>query len=427
MVITDMIIVGRLGSNELAAVGLAGDLFWMLLLIGMGVIAMVGVMAAQSHGANDPQGVRDAGEQGLIAATITSVPIMLLVWLLGPLLSLAAQDAQVVELANAYSRALTLSVFPALWFVALRNYVTALARSAVVGWIMVAALAVNLLLNYTLVFGKLGMPALGVVGAGLGTTIVNWGMFLALARHVQRSPTIANYRPAIVPRRLNQPMLREMFRLGIPNAMTQLLNGAMFSVAAVVVGMISAATLAAQQIVYTVIYLALSAAAALADAVRVRVAYGIGKKDVPAARKSAHIALILAATTTLTAALSLWIFPELLVGFFLDTKDPENATVLALSVSLSVYGGMFLLLDGTLMVTANALKGLRDTRSPFWISLIGYWAVGLCSGVWLCFPMGYGANGLWWGLVVGVLLCNVLMYLRFKQRIGEAALVNQGA
>jgi MATE family multidrug resistance protein len=315
---------------------------------------------------------------------------------------------------------LTWAVFPALWFVVLRNYITALARSAAVGWITVAALGLNVALNYTLVFGKFGFPAMGVVGAAYGTTIVNWVMFGALAVHVLRSKHFADYRPRIIPRHINRELLGEIFSLGIPISLTQFLNGAMFTVAAVVVGVIGAATLAAQQIVYSVIYLALSASAALGEAVRVRVAYGIGQRSVDASHQSAYISFALAGITTLGAALILWIFPNALVGIFLDASDANNATVARISVELSAYGGMFLLLDGVLIVIGNAIRGLRDTRSPLWISMLGYWAVGLGSGVWLCFPLGYGAVGLWWGLVAGVVFSNILMYWRFTYRIADA-------
>jgi MATE family multidrug resistance protein len=420
MVITDMIIVGRLGSNELAAVGLAGDWFWVLLLIGMGVISIVGVIAAQNLGAGDDKGVVEASEQGMIAATITSIPVVLCVWYLGPVLGWANQDPEIVQLITDYSRVIAWSVFPALWFVVLRNYITALSRSAAVGWITVAALGLNVVLNYTLVFGKFGFPAMGVVGAGIGTTIVNWIMFGALVVHVLKSKHLGQHRPLIVPRHINRSLLREMFALGIPISATQFLNGAMFTVAAVVVGIIGAATLAAQQIVYSVIYLALSASAALGEAVRVRVAYGIGLRSAGASRQSANISFVLAALTTFAASLVLWIFPEALVGIFLDVSDPDNEAVLLLSVSFSVSAGMFLLLDGVLIVVANAIRGLRDTKSPLWISMAGYWAVGLGSGVWLCFPLGYGAAGLWWGLVAGVFFSNILMYWRFSHRLRSA-------
>lgn len=421
MVITDMIIVGRLGRNELAAVGLAGDWFYVLMLIGMGVISIVGVLAAQSLGAGDRDGVVDAGEQGLIAASIAALPVMLAIWYLGPMLSTARQDPDVVRLITDYSRPLTWGVLPGLWFAVLRNYITALAKSSAIMAITFAALAINLALNYTLVYGKFGFPALGVVGAGYSTMIVNWLIFAALAVHVMRSRHFAGYRLSIVPKCIKAGTLSEIFGLGLPVTATQFLNGAMFTVAAVLVGMISAEILAAQQIVYSVIYSALSASIALGDAVRVRVAYGIGARSADAARQSAHISFVLAAVAIVIASGVLWIFPELVVGIFLDTADAANAGVLLIAVGLSVYAGLFQLFDGVLIVAANAVRGLRDTRTPLWISMVGYWAVGIGLGTWLCFPMGYGENGLWWGLILGVIFSNVLMFWRFYRRLDEAA------
>lgn len=420
MVITDMIIVGRLGSNELAAVGLAGDWFWVLLLIGMGVISIVGVIAAQNLGAGNDRGVVEAGEQGMIAAVVASIPVMLCVWYLGPVLGLARQDPDIVRLITEYTHIITWAVPPALWFVVLRNYITALAKSSAIGWITIFALALNVALNYTLVYGKFGLPALGVRGAGLGTTIVNWVMFLALVLHVKRAAKFKGHRPSIVPKRFNRPLLREIFALGIPISATQFLNGAMFTVAAVVVGMLGAATLAAQQIVYSVIYLALSAAAALGEAVRVRVAYWIGCRSAETARQSAHIAFAATAVASVVMAMALWFTPGLLVGIFLDTGDANNETVLEIATDLAGFAGTFLLLDGVLIVAANAIRGLRDTRSPLWISLAGYWAVGLGTGVWLCFPGGMEAEGLWWGLIAGVVFSNILMFWRFNHRIKHA-------
>ena len=215
-------------------------------------------------------------------------------------------------------------------------------------------------------------------------------------------------------------MLREIFSLGIPISLTQILNGAMFTVAAVMVGAISADILAAQQIVYSVIYTSLSASVALGDAARVRVAYGIGTRSVAASRQSASIAFVLAALVIAVASGFLWIFPEQLVGIFLDTQAVANAAVLTIAVSLSVYAAMFQFADGMLIVAANAIRGLRDTRSPLWISMAGYWAVGIGVGTWLCFPLGYGEIGLWWGLVAGVVFSNILMFWRFRQRLQDA-------
>lgn len=420
MMITDMIIVGRLGSNELAAVGLTADWFYVLLLLGMGVVSMVGVLAAQNFGAGNQEGIANSVEQGMIAATIMSVPVMLSVWFLGPALAFANQDPEVIRHITDYSRPLTWGVLPTLWFVVLRNFVTALAKSSAIMAITAAALVLNLALNYTLVFGKFGIPALGVTGAGYGTTIVNWLMFMFLASHVYRSDYFRRYRSSILPRRIQIDTLKEIFVLGFPVTVTQMLNGASFTVAAIFVGIISADILAAQMIAYSVIYLALSLAAGLGDAARVRVAFGIGTRSTDAARQSAYISFVLAGAAVLICAAILWVHPGLIVGIFLDIDDVANAAVLEIALGLSVYAGWFMLFDGVLIVAANAIRGLRDTKTPLWISLAGYWGVGLGIGTWLCFPMGYGAKGLWLGLILGPAFATILMLWRFQVRLFQA-------
>jgi len=130
----------------------------------------------------------------------------------------------------------------------------------------------------------------------------------------------------------------------------------------------------------------------------------------------------MAAVITATASGALWLFPEVIVSIFLDTAEATNAGVLLIAVSLSIYAGVFQLIDGVLIVLANALRGLRDTRSPMWIMLAGYWLVGIGTGALLCFPLGYGAAGLWWGLILGVVAAIALMASRFRRRMAEAEL-----
>jgi MATE family multidrug resistance protein len=245
-------------------------------------------------------------------------------------------------------------------------------------------------------------------------------MFLTMALHVGLSGTFEQLRPSLLPRRVSVRIFREILTLGLPVTAAQILGGAMFTVAAVFTGVLGADTLAAQQIVYTVIYVALSASIAIGDAVRVRVAYGIGMNSAAAARQSANIAFVLGAATTLFASGALWLFPQQIVGIFLDTRDSANASVMLIAVLLAPYAAAFQLFDGVLLVIANALRGLRDTRSPLWIAASGYWLVGLVAGFWLCFPMDQGAPGLWLGLIGGALVAIVMMSFRYRTRMSQA-------
>lgn len=417
MLIIDMIIVGHLGSIELAAVGLAGDWFYVLLLIGMGTVSMVAVLVAHARALGDMRRAGRAVEQGLLVATIFSVPVMLATWYLGPLLALTGQDPGVVAFVEPYARALTFAVLPILWFTVLRNYVTAIERPMVIFVLSLAALVLNAALNYALVFGRFGLPALGVFGAGLGTAIVSWLMFAALALHVTRGPARLTIRWL---RTLTGPepaLFREIVSLGLPVAGAQLLSGGMFTVAAVLIGLLGATALAAQQIVYTVVYVSLSIAAGLGDAVRVRVAFGMGKASPPAARQAAAITLRLGIAVLGLAALVLWFLPETMVRLFLNMEDPTDTEVLQAAVSFAFAAGLFQALIGLQIIAANAMRGLRDTRTPMLYAVLGYWVLGLGSGTIACFALGYGGVGMWWGMTAGVAVSSTLMVLAFFRRV----------
>jgi MATE family multidrug resistance protein len=194
MMITDMVIVGRLGSVQLAAVGLAGDLMIEIMLFGMAIVSIVGVLVAQTIGAGDAQSGAHHLRQGLWLATALSIPSTLLCWNLMPLLALTDQDPAVLAFGESYLQAAVWCILPSLWFVVLREFVAALSRPQSVMVITVAAVALNAVLSYGLVHGAFGLPALGVAGAGWATSIVCWVMFAALAWHMTRAARFRPYR-----------------------------------------------------------------------------------------------------------------------------------------------------------------------------------------------------------------------------------------
>lgn len=422
MLIIDMIIVGHLGSIELAAVGLAGDWFYVLLLIGMGTVSMVAVLVAHARGVGDIAAAGRAVEQGLLVATVFSVPIMLATWYLGPLLALTGQDPGVVAAVGPYARALTFAVPPILWFTVLRNYVTAIEKPMVIFVLSVAALFLNAGLNYALVFGHFGLPALGVFGAGLGTTIVSWLMFAGLALHVTGGAARLRIRWSRALYGREPALFGEIVSLGLPVAGAQLLSGGMFTVAAVLIGLLSAAALAAQQIVYTVVYISLSIASGLGDAVRVRVAFGIAKQSPPAARQAAGITIRMGIAVFGLGALVLWLVPGHIVRLFLDMEDAANVPVLEAALSFAFAAGLFQILMGLQIIAANAMRGLRDTRTPMLYAILGYWVLGLGSGTVACFGLGWGGVGMWWGMSAGVAVSSTLMALTFFRRVRTARL-----
>ena len=418
MMVTDIVIVGRLGSVELAAVGLAGDIFFEFLLICMGVVSIVGVLVAQAQGAGDLDAASRAVRQGFWVATLLSVPGVAFGWHLATLLGMLGQDDQVVVLARQYLHAVAWAFLPAIWFVVLRNFVTALARAGAVMVITVAAVGLNLLLNYALVFGKFGLPALGVAGAGYGTTIVSWAMFGALAAYIVRTYPLKSYRVFHHLGQFELPVCREILRLGLPVAGLSLVEGGMFMVVALLMGLLGVTMLAANQIVLPVIAISFVCALAIGEAAAVRVAYGIGANNPLASRQAAGIAFIFGGVVMGVAAIVLWTVPEAIVSIFIDSSDPANEEVIAVAAVLAGVAAVFQVFDGMQAIAVRALRGLKDTVTPMWIAGIGYWVFGIGGACLFCFGFGLGGPGLWWGLAMGLAVTALLLVWRFNHRMG---------
>lgn len=413
MWITDMAIVGRLGSVQLAAVGLAGDLMFEVMLFCMAIASIVGVLVAQAIGSGDAEVGAHHLRQGLWVATALSVPGILLCWNLVPLLALTGQDPQVLALGETYLHAAVWCFLPSLWFVVLREFVAALSRAQSVMVITIGAVGLNAALTYGLVFGALGLPALGVAGAGWATSIVCWVMFAALAWHMARAASFRPYRVFNALNRLDLATCRQILVLGLPLGGLVLMAGGLFVVTAILMGVLGVEALAANQIVITVISIAYVVTLALGEAAAIRVAYEIGAGDPAQAQLAGLFGIGLGIFFMAAAACVFLAAPEILTSLFLDLGDSANRNVVELTASLFVIAALFQIFDGVQMISSRALRGLKDTLVPMWIAGLGYWGVGIPSGYLMGFVFGYGAEGLWWGLAFGLSATAAMLSWRF--------------
>ena len=426
MMITDIAIVGRLGSVQLAAVGLAGDLMLEIMLFCMAILSIVGVLVAQSIGAGEGDSGPHHLRQGLWLALALSVPGMVLCWNLPALLSLTGQDPEVLAFADSYLRAAVWCFLPSLWFVVLREFVAALSRPQSVMVITIGAVGLNAVLTYGLVFGAFGLPELGVAGAGWATSIVCWAMFAALAWHVAGAARFRSYRVFGSLGRIDLADCRQILTLGFPLGGLALMEGGLFAVTAILMGVLGAEALAANQIVITLIATTYVVAMALGEAAAIRVAFGMGAGDPALAQRAGLLGIGLGiAFMAVTACLFLTV-PETLAGLFISLDDPANREVLALTAGLLVIAALFQILDGVQAISSRALRGLRDTFAPMWIAGLGYWVFGIPCGYLLAFVFGYGPRGLWLGLALGISVTAVMLCWRFlrlsrqKRRAAEA-------
>ena len=413
MFLTTKAVVGHLGYRELAAVGLAGDLTFEVLVILMGLLSVVGVLVAQADGSGQKAAAGNAARQGCLLAAGLGLPGMLLVWNLDGIMAVTGQDPEVVALAGPYLKALTWSVLPVVWFAVLRGFVAALARTGAVMVITVSAVGLNYLLTLGLVNGRFGLPNLGLAGAGWATTIVSWVMFAALVGYCYRTRALRGYGLFRERLRLDLSVCREILHLGLPVAGLVTLETGLFMAVAILSGILGAENLAAYEVIMAWVSIPFVIAYGLAEACMVRVAFGIGRGSPVAARLSGTLGMGIGVTVLAALIVVPVSIPDLIVRVFLDPADPGYPVVSSLAASLLIIVAIFQVFDGLQAIAARALRGLRDTMTPLLLAAFGYWALGIGGGCLLAFPLGLGAAGLWWGLALGLIVTASLLSLRF--------------
>jgi len=281
--------------------------------------------------------------------------------------------------------------------------------------VVLICIAGNALLNWALIFGRLGAPALGMAGSGYASAINQWLMLAGLALCARIMPDLAALavlRNAFAARRIE---IAEILRLGWPIGAMRGIEVGVFMTAGVLMGLLGAAALAAHQLVLNCAGITFMVPLGLSQAATVRVASELGSGRAVAARRAGFLALALGIGFMSTAAMVLWSIPDFIIGVYVDIADPANRETVQIARRLIAIAAIFQVFDGMQVIAAGALRGYKDTMIPMLLATFGYWGVGF-TGCWLfAFPLGYGAVGLWWGLALGLAAVAVMLTLRFHQ------------
>ncbi len=413
MFVTTKMVVGRLGYQALAAVGIAGDLTFEILVILMGLLSIVGVLCAQAEGAGHGKTAGLVVRQGFIISVLLGIPAMYLVWNLELVLIWSGQDAVIIELAPAYLKPLSGCVLPVLFFAVLRNFVSALAKPLMVMVITVAAVFINYGLTVWFVYGGFGIPKMGIMGAGLATSMVSWLMFFALLLYVYKTPMLRGYGIFAERWKYDPALSGEIMRLGLPVAGLVLLEAGLFVAASILSGVIGAETLAAYEVVMAWVGIPFVIALGIAEATMVRVAYGVGRRNLVAARQSGMLGMGLGIAVLVALVVFPLVFSGHIINIFISPEDPGFAMVSMLAVELLAIAAVFQVFDGLQAVAARALRGLKDNVAPLWIAGFGYWVLGIGGGAFLAFKLDMAGPGLWWGLALGLTATGSLLAWRF--------------
>lgn len=415
MMTTDLMLVGRLGDKAVAALALAHTVLFAMFVLGMGLVSAVAPLAAQGFGARKPRLVRRALRVGLWASLLLGIPLTLLLLLGETLLLWTGQEPAAAALAHRYLTGLAWSLIPGWWFIALRNFMGAVNRPEPALWITLGAIPVNLVLAYALIFGEFGLPNLDLLGAGVATTIVYLGMCAAAIWVCYARRPFKKYRVMGRFWRSDWPLFWRLVVIGAPISGAFLLEYGVFAAAALLMGWIGTTALAAHQIALQTAAIMFMVPFGISMAATVRVGHAVGRGDAPATRLAGFTALALgaafmAAMVLLVVATRHWI-PALYLG-----AEAQNAAgTVALASTLLALGASFFIFDGVQTIGAGALRGLHDTRVPLVFAAIGFWLVGFTSAYSLGFPFGLGAEGIWIGLTLGLIVYALLLVWRFHR------------
>ena len=407
----DTLMVGRLGNTQLAGIALGGSIFFLTFLVCGGVLFSVGPTVSQAFGAEETKAAGRAAQQGFFLALLLSVPALVLFSQIGRILPLLGQEPGAVRLATGYIQAIAWGFVPALLTVSLRGLLEGISNPRPVMVIAFLAVGFNALLNYLLMFGQLGFPALGLVGTGYASALSFWFSLALLVLYSARTlPQFEIFRF----RGVDVRVLADLVRVGLPIGLTLGFEAGLFSATAVLMGTLGTVPLAAHQIAIQSASFTFMVPLGLASATAVRVGQAVGRRDPGGVQRAGWIGILLSACVMLVSALTFWFLPEQVVGLYLDVADPANTAVIRKAEQFLAFAAVFQVFDGLQVSAAGALRGLKDTRVPMLISLTSYWGVGLSSGVLFAFVLGLKGRGLWLGLVLGLMTAAVLLVGRFR-------------
>jgi len=414
---TNAVMVGRLGALPLAAAGLGASLYVTIGIALQGIVSALAPLAAQALGAGDRDGAARIAGQGLALALLFALPFVAIIAGFDDLLLRFGYDEALAAEIRRYQHAIVWGAPAMLMMGALRSFLAAQARTRPVMLVLFGGVAANAALNWVLIYGHFGAPALGVAGAGYATASNQWIMMGTLAFYVAAAPALSAARVLRGMLAWRRSDIAAILRLGLPIGGIFLLEIGSFVGTGVLMGLIGPDALAANQIVGNCIGFTFMVPFGLAQAATVRIAFERGAGRAEAAWRAAALALALGICFMLAASIVLWLAPRAIIAVYIDVSAAGNAAVVAIAVQLFAIAALFQVFDGMQAVAAGALRGYKDTAVPMLLAGLGYWGFGFLGSWVLAFPLGYGASGLWWGLAVGTAVVGVLLTLRLH-RVG---------
>ncbi len=423
---TDVLMMGWLGPEALAAGTLASSFMMPLFLFGVGVVGAVAPLTAQARGRRDIKAIRRVVRQGFWAAILLAVLLTPALLQIRTVYGWLGQDPALTARAEEYIQIAVLMLFPAMGVIVLRSLLSTFDATRIILVITVGGVIVNAIANYLLMFGNFGLPRLELRGAAIATVLTNLFMLGVMLTYVLRHRRFKRFNILIRFWKPDWSRFREIFRIGTPIGLTVLAEVGLFAAAAILMGRLGTDELAAHAVALQCASLAFMVPLGLGIAATVRVGVAYGRRDPEGIRKAGWTSLLLGTGFMAVSALTFILFGPHIVAVFLDPALEQNRNALAFAATFLAIAGIFQLVDGAQVVAAHALRGLSDTKVPMLLAIFGYWCVGLPVSYVLGFVLDWRGVGIWTGLAAGLAFVAVVLVARFalRDRLGLLRNIN---
>lgn len=418
MGLADTVMAGRINADALAAVAVGTSYYTIFMILGLGTMTALSPLAAHAHGAGMMRRVGEFARQGVWLILGLSVLLMSGLWAGEWLLRAIGTDQSIVPTASSYIRAIAFGMPGFLAYQALRATCEGVGRTRPVMVVAVVALSANILLNWVFMYGHWGVPALGAVGAGVATAMSQWLAGALLLAHVIRHRGFTPYAIGQRPERPNSRRLGEILALGLPIGGAMLAEGALFSVAGLLIGTLGPTVVAAHQIALNYAAFMFMAPVSLHSATTIHVGHGLGGKDPIGARRAGFVGICLCTLLMTLSALVLWVGRDTIAGLYTDDRAVRET-----AASLLALAALFQVSDGLQVGAMGALRGFRDARVPMVITLVAYWMLGFPLAWFMGIHRKLGPAGVWWGLIAGLTAAAILLLVRYRwvSRVAKGA------
>ena len=416
--LVDNIMVGQLGTAELAAVSLGNSFMFIAMSLGIGFSTAITPLVAEADGEGNFEKGKSSFKHGLFLCTVLGIALFLMVFVAKPLMYAMNQPPEVVDLAMPYLTLVAVSLVPLIIFQAFKQFSDGLSMTRYPMYATIAANVVNVILNYIFIFGKFGAPEMGIVGAAIGTLASRVIMVVYLWYILSQKTKSRDYVLNIKLFSLSKAMLKKLLNLGFPSALQMFFEVAIFTSAIWLSGILGKNPQAANQIALNLSSMTFMVAMGFSVAAMIRVGNQKGLQRFRELRRIAYSIFLLSTILAVIFTIFFLIFNEALPKLYLDYDNvdefKDNFEVVSIAAKLLLIAAVFQISDTIQVVALGALRGMQDVKIPTLITFVAYWLIGFPISFYLSMYTDYTSAGIWIGLLAGLTASGVMLFIRFN-------------